>query len=164
MFLELESVFNTPGLSLPFRYALTGFEGLLPLAATPEIHGEASNRAGIVTLAGKAGLRMDAQCDRCAAPFGYEADVPFAHTLVTSVNNAESDEGDELILLDSYRWSPDSLLWEDIVLSLPPKLLCRPECKGLCPRCGKNRNEGPCECEPESDPRWAALQNLTSDT
>jgi len=162
MFLELESVFNTPGLSLPFRYPLEGFDGMLPLAAPPVVSGEARNRAGIVTLAGRAELRMDARCDRCAAPFGYAADVPFEHTLVTGVNNAESDEGGELVLLGSYRWSPDELLWEDIVLSLPPRMLCRPGCEGLCPRCGQNLNESPCACKPEGDPRLAALRDLMS--
>ena len=160
MFLELESVFNTPGLILPFRYHLTGFEGMLPLAAPPAVSGEARNRAGIVTLAGRAEVRMDAQCDRCAAPFEYAANVPFEHTLVMSLNNKDSDE---LTLLESYRWSPDGLVWEDIVLALPPKLLCRPDCKGLCPRCGQNLNEGECPCKPEGDPRWAALRDLTSD-
>ena len=160
MYLELESVFNTPGFAQPFRYALEGFEGLLPLAGPPEIEGKARNRTGIVTLEGTAAIRMHAACDRCAAPFEYSAGVPFAHTLVLSRN---SDESDELILLDSFRWSPDSLVWEDIVLSLPPRLLCGPACKGLCPRCGQNLNEGTCACESEGDPRWAALQSLKSD-
>jgi len=160
MFLELEPIFNTPGGCLPFRYPLTGFDGLLPLAAPPLISGQARNRAGIVTLEGQAELRMEALCDRCAAPFAYEARVSFEHTLVLSRN---SDENDDLVLLGGPRWSPDGLVWEDIVLSLPPKLLCRPGCKGLCPRCGKNLNEGPCPCQPEADPRLAALQNLLSD-
>jgi uncharacterized protein len=160
MLLELEAVFNTQGASLPFSYALTGFEGVLPLAAPPLAHGEVRNRAGVVTLAGKAALRLDTQCDRCAAPFEYAADVPFEHTLVTSLNDGDNDE---LVLVESSRWSPDGLLWEDIVLSLPSKLLCRPDCEGLCPRCGQNLNEAPCACAPEDNPRWAALKNLTSD-
>jgi len=157
MFLELESVFNTPGFVLPFRYALTGFEGLLPLTAPPAVSGQARNRAGIVILAGRAGLCMDVRCDRCAASFDYAADVPFEHTLVLSLNDGENDE---LVLLDGFRWSPDSLIWEDLVLSLPPKLLCRPACAGLCPRCGQNLNEGACACKPQGDPRWAALREL----
>jgi len=157
MFLELEQVFNTPGLSAPFDYALEGFEGMLPLAASPRVAGEIRNRAGVVTLEGSARVRLNAACDRCAAPFEYSADVPLEHTLVLSLNR---EDGGDLILLEGTRFSPDSLVWEDIVLSMPPKLLCKPDCAGLCQRCGRNLNEGPCECKPEGDPRWAALQDL----
>jgi len=157
MFLELESVFNNPGLSAPFDYALEGFEGMLPFVAPPRVAGEVKNRAGVVTLEGSAQVRLHAECDRCAAPFEYRADVPLEHTLVLSLNREDSDE---LILLEGTRFSPDGLVWEDIVLAMPPKLLCKPDCAGLCQRCGKNLNEGPCECKPDIDPRWAVLQDL----
>ncbi|MCL2494116.1 MAG: DUF177 domain-containing protein [Oscillospiraceae bacterium] len=171
MFLELESVFNTPGLSLPFDYALEGFGGLLPFAASPRVAGQVKNRAGIVTLEGGASIVLDVRCDRCAESFEYRARVPLAHTLVLSRNREDSDE---LILLEDTRFSPDTLAWEDIVLSLPPKMLCRPDCAGLCRRCGANLNEGPCQCRPEGGPSfhtnessgfaggpgWAALQEL----
>ena len=157
MFLELEQVFNTPGLSVPFDYALEGFEGMLPFAAPPRVAGGIRNRAGVVTLEGSARVRLSAACDRCAAPFEYSADVPLEHTLVLSLNR---EDGGDLILLEGTRFSPDSLVWEDIVLSMPSRLLCVPDCAGLCQRCGKNLNEGPCECKPDTDPRWAVLQDL----
>ena len=157
MYLELESVFNTPGLQLPFDYALEGCGDMLPFASAPRITGAVKNRAGVVTLEGAAQVVLDVPCDRCAVPFEYKADVPLEHTLVLSLNH---DDNSELILLEGYRFSPDSLVWEDIVFAMPPKLLCRPGCEGLCQRCGKNLNEGPCDCKPEGDPRWEALQNL----
>jgi uncharacterized protein len=50
---------------------------------------------------------------------------------------------------------------EHILLTQPIKPVCRPDCKGLCINCGKNLNEGPCECDDESiDPRLAALKAL----
>lgn len=49
---------------------------------------------------------------------------------------------------------------EDILLQLPSHPLCSPTCKGLCPYCGKNLNEGACGCRPPSDGRWGALDNL----
>ena len=160
MFLELESVFNTPGLSVPFDYPLEGFEGMLPFAAPPRAAGRVKNRAGVVTLEGSAQVRLHVQCDRCAAPFEYSAEVPLEHTLVLSLNREDSDD---LVLLEGTRFSPDSLVWEDIVLAMPSRLLCATDCAGLCQRCGRNLNEGPCECKPETDPRWAVLQNLLSD-
>lgn len=57
--------------------------------------------------------------------------------------------------------NPAALLWEEFLLSLPVKPLCRLDCKGLCPTCGRNRNEGACQCvNDEADPRLAALRGL----
>ena len=54
-----------------------------------------------------------------------------------------------------------SLLWEQFLLALPDKPLCRPDCRGLCPSCGGNRNEGGCICHgEEGDQRLAPLKNL----
>jgi uncharacterized protein len=50
---------------------------------------------------------------------------------------------------------------QTIEIAVPLKLLCNERCKGLCPQCGKNLNNGPCTCElAEVDPRWESLQNL----
>ncbi|MGC9159324.1 MAG: YceD family protein, partial [Terracidiphilus sp.] len=62
-------------------------------------------------------------------------------------------QGDSLALEDVLR--------EQVLLSLPVRTLCKPDCKGLCPRCGENRNEKACHCdEATSDPRWEALAGL----
>ncbi len=59
-------------------------------------------------------------------------------------------------LLDVSRWASDA-----VVLALPNKILCRPDCAGLCPVCGRDLNEEPHEHEEEHvDPRWAALEQL----
>ena len=49
---------------------------------------------------------------------------------------------------------------EELVLSVSDYTLCRDTCKGLCPRCGADRNTDSCNCEPEPDPRWAGLEAL----
>jgi uncharacterized protein len=79
---------------------------------------------------------------------------------------AESADDDELTTpylsdenLDVSAWARDA-----VALALPDKILCRPECAGLCPVCGKNLNEEPHEHEEETiDPRWAALEGLRKD-
>ena len=53
------------------------------------------------------------------------------------------------------------MILEQIVLALPMKPLCQPDCRGLCPQCGANRNQESCSCAPDtSDPRWAGLKEL----
>jgi DUF177 domain-containing protein len=55
----------------------------------------------------------------------------------------------------------EDVLREQVLLSLPARTLCRADCKGLCPHCGRNRNEGACSCEAASgDDRWSALADL----
>ena len=52
----------------------------------------------------------------------------------------------------------------DLLLELPSKMLCQEDCRGLCPICGKDLNEGPCGCEHDTtDPRWDALKSLFQD-
>jgi uncharacterized protein len=64
-------------------------------------------------------------------------------------------QGDSLALEDVLR--------EQVLLSLPVRTLCKPDCKGLCPRCGVNRNRQVCSCDAgPSDPRWEALADLRS--
>ena len=71
------------------------------------------------------------------------------------------ESGDDYIEAPDYKLDTDALLRDDILLELPSKFLCKESCKGLCPKCGKNLNEGPCNCNTnETDPRLAVLKQL----
>lgn len=74
----------------------------------------------------------------------------------------EDDLG--VLILDSPRLDTSTLVVEQVVLGLPMKPLCREDCAGLCGQCGADLGEGPCDCNPQVDPRWAALANLASQT
>lgn len=106
-------------------------------------------------------------CDRCLEPIR----VPIAEDLdlLVLVDEPRSIEGehelgeDELgvLHLDDEVLDTEPLLIEQLQLAFPMKPVCRPDCKGLCPRCGADRNRGACDCaEAEVDPRWAALAAL----
>jgi len=57
----------------------------------------------------------------------------------------------------------EDVLREQVLLSLPARTLCREDCKGLCPRCGRDLNSETCACDPApADPRWSALSDLDS--
>lgn len=61
--------------------------------------------------------------------------------------------GDGLLLEDALR--------EQVLLAVPIKVVCRDQCKGLCPTCGRNQNTDPCSCAPPlGDPRWSALKDI----
>ena len=62
---------------------------------------------------------------------------------------------------NGYEVNPLASLWEELVLSLPAKPLCKKGCKGLCQNCGQNLNLGPCSCSgDQGDPRLAALRSV----
>ncbi|MDR2753001.1 MAG: DUF177 domain-containing protein [Oscillospiraceae bacterium] len=159
MVLDVSAIFNTPGMTLPFAFDLPQGEpyDTLPFARPAHVVGQARNRVGIVELTGTVQVCLHALCARCAVSFNYETAVPLEHTLV---NTRESEDSDELIFITSDRFLLDELVWEDIVLFLPSRFLCKPDCQGLCPRCGQNRNESVCNCKPKADPRLAALRSL----
>ena len=99
-------------------------------------------------------IPLAAEFDLIFRPLGADADAP-----ERSITAPETEIGyyqkDSLALEDVLR--------EQVLLSLPVRTLCKPDCKGLCPRCGANRNLQQCTCDPgPSDPRWEALAGLRS--
>ena len=85
-------------------------------------------------------------------------EVPVERILVSSLNN---EENDEYLLLDNYQLPLDELVEEELILNLPSKNLCRKDCRGLCPKCGRNLNEGLCGCRSDTiDPRLEVLKQL----
>jgi uncharacterized protein len=106
-------------------------------------------------------------CARCLEPFSLalhsefgtvlkpRPDFPFAEERELKREDLESDfyEGEEINLT--------SFVQDQVLLTLPQKALCREECRGLCPQCGKNLNREVCQCPTGlMDPRFQALKNL----
>ncbi len=103
-------------------------------------------------------------CDRCLDEFDLEISAKYQMVFTTEERTAGSRREEEIQYI-----SPDMTvleLGEDVrqylVLAVPQKLLCREDCKGLCPVCGANKNNNKCSCvEKESDPRWEGLRKAS---
>jgi uncharacterized protein len=126
------------------------------------------NEGGRIRADVEAHAHCEAPCDRCLQPVAIPLDVRYTEEFVTreqavrdGIEGTEADDGDVRVLVyEDDRISLDSGLWQNLELAVPGKRLCRPDCRGLCPRCGRNLNEGPCGCDAEagpSDPRLDAL-------
>ena len=86
-------------------------------------------------------------------------ELPIDGVLVEEFTNEDSeDEG--VFPIEAGAADLEDIVRTVFVLNLDSKLLCKPDCKGICHRCGKNLNDGPCDCKKEIDPRFAALQQL----
>ncbi len=162
MLWNLKKVFLTEGESLYADYELDlrnmDFNGGAPFKAPVRVQAKAENRAGVVDLAVTATFDYTAPCDRC----GEETITPFVrsfnHTVVQSL--VGENDGDYIEAPD-HTIDLDAPVTADILLSLPSKHLCKEDCKGLCPKCGKNLNEGECGCDlREVDPRLEVLKSL----
>lgn len=161
MIIDLEPIFNTEGLVKEFNYEMDFSEeelnGFRPFTTPVKISGKVGNSTGIVELDAKADFTLELDCDRCAKPISVPLSTEIRHTLVTHLND---ETNDELLLVNELRFDVDAIASEDIFLGLPAKFLCSEDCKGICPKCGKDLNTGSCGCGKEIDPRLAALQQL----
>lgn len=121
-----------------------------------------------VLFRGKLRGKVSVPCDRCAEETEIVIDYAFDEFEGYPQEDfaAEAEdllEDNRVLFKDKNALVVDmgALLWEEFVLTLPTKPLCRSDCKGVCPTCGKNLNEGPCNCEKNGkDPRLAILRNL----
>ncbi|MDA8204777.1 MAG: DUF177 domain-containing protein [Thermaerobacter sp.] len=112
----------------------------------------------VVDISGQ--VKAKAVCDRCAEPF--QIALPFEATEEFREEPGPNDEN-----LDYSRFTGDAIDLDEIVsdavgVSFPIALVCRPDCKGLCPVCGINWNESTCQCAPPADNRWAPLDKLVA--
>jgi len=120
-----------------------------------------------IRLRGHLSTGLELQCARCLEPVRQAIKRDFellyrplgadAGHEELSVTDAEAEigyyQGEGLLLEDVLR--------EQVLLALPLKVTCRPDCKGLCPQCGKNLNQETCSCKNQvEDPRWAALKEV----
>ncbi|HWP71919.1 MAG TPA: DUF177 domain-containing protein [Gemmatimonadaceae bacterium] len=101
---------------------------------------------------------VGAECRRCLAPARAHVEEEL-HLLFADATDEDSDESD-VYMLEPRATTVDlrPALREQWLLAVPGFALCREDCKGLCPRCGADLNQGPCNCEIQIDPRWAALK------
>ena len=126
-----------------------------------------ANTDGEVRIRGKLSVRMKAICDRCLGeaviPLETELDLFYQPmSLIARDEEIEIDEGEaEIGFYEGQGMELEDLLKEQILLLLPMQKVCREECKGICPLCGKNRNEAACQCKlVTADDRWKALRDI----
>ena len=163
MLLGLSKIIDCPGASVPFSTSVDlrdlRYGNSYPVTESVKAEGNVRNTAGVLVMTGLITTTIHGTCDRCASDFDRDIEFPIDVVLVTELANEENE--DEWV----FPLEGDSADLEDIVrtvfvLNLDSKLLCKDDCQGLCCRCGKNLNEGPCNCQKELDPRFAALKQL----
>ena len=152
----------------PGQIDFTG-EGLAQ--ATPlQVTGSAELLAhsdGEIRIQGKYRVEMTAECDRCLVTARFPLDARFdlfyrPMSDIAREEEIEIAEGEaEIGFYEGGGMELEEILREQVLLGLPMQRVCSDFCKGICPVCGKNRNETVCDCKVETaDDRWGALRKL----
>lgn len=133
-----------------------------------------TNTGTHVVVLGKFHATLELECARCLSNYTMDVDqsieeaLPIVgHEFGETDEQAQGEEDEELpedeeepLFVDNI-YDLTELLRQSIMVAVPIKPLCSEACKGLCPRCGKNLTEGPCECSPDDvNPAFAALAAL----
>lgn len=163
MVIDLKKYFVSDGLSETVECSLDlsaeKLNEVAPFQAPIAVRASFQGFSGSVLMKAECTCTVTMPCDRCFEETTQVWEKHFSHVLVRELNEEEDD--DSYILVPGERLDLDELLYSDIMLEMPSKFLCSPDCKGLCPQCGKNLNKGECCCEKtQVDPRLEQLKQL----
>lgn len=166
MFIHLSDVFTSEGqqLDLETELEMTGFDNG---AECFEIAGKSPVALSIAHLeTGKALVKADMQlvlkaaCDRCLAEVPVKLELHTERVIFSPERQAEVDVGEQNFVSD-YELDVEALAHDMIIGNWPAKILCKEDCKGICPVCGQDLNAGECGCDRFiPDPRMAGIQDI----
>ena len=163
MLLGLSQIIDRPGASVPFSVSVDlsdlCYGVSYPVSEPVLAEGNVRNTAGVLVMQGSIATTLHGICDRCASEFHRKVEFPIDVVLVTKLES-EENEDEWVFPLEGDSADLDDIVRTVFVLNLDSKLLCKEDCKGLCPQCGNNLNDGPFNCRKELDPRFAALKQL----
>ncbi len=163
MLLGLSKIIDCPGASVSFSTSVDlsdlCYGVSYPVSEPVKASGTVRNTAGVLVMTGEISTTIHGTCDRCASDFDRGVHFPIDVVLVTEMAD-EENEDERVFPLEGDSADLEDIVRTVFVLNLDSKLLCKDDCKGLCCRCGRNLNDGPCNCQKELDPRFAALKQL----
>ncbi|ODU55809.1 MAG: hypothetical protein ABT01_05320 [Clostridium sp. SCN 57-10] len=160
MKISLKDVSTAPGRQICFDYTIdlsreeVNFE--LPFPEPVRIVGAVRDVAGVLHLEARAEADVHRACARCGQPIVYEQDAEISFVLVKKL---EGEMRDDMLVVESDELELDEVAVPELILSMDMAELCSEDCKGICPQCGRNLNEGDCGCrQDKGDPRWDVLR------
>ena len=161
MLLDVRKIINAPGERIEFRFDLdlsdVDFGGRHPIQNPVVVTGDVRNVAGMLLLTFEASTVLKSVCDRCLKPFDQPKTVRYECMLAEELEDVDSDD---ILLLEDGAVDLGDLARTVFILEMDTKTLCSEDCKGICPGCGVDLNQGTCTCKKEVDPRLAVLAKL----
>lgn len=115
------------------------------------------------SVKGRMKLTFAMNCDRCLKPVDEKVTLDFTRQVFGPDEYRESTdiEDDDQNFMEGYQLNVDGLIKNECFINLPVKVLCKPDCKGICMQCGKDLNTGECNCNTfVPDPRMARIKDI----
>ncbi len=110
---------------------------------------------------GRTELLLAMDCDRCLKSVPQKIILQFTRKVAAPDESMDREKEDEQDFMDGYRLDIDGLIRNECFMNLPVKVLCKPDCKGICIKCGKDLNTGECGCDTfVPDPRMARIKDI----
>ncbi len=110
---------------------------------------------------GNVKLTFRTNCDRCLTEVPTILDLTFERIVTSPEVAAEDEDADDLSFMEGYQLDVETFVYNELIGNWPAKVLCKEDCKGLCPVCGQNRNVRDCGCDTfVPDPRMAVIQDI----
>lgn len=113
------------------------------------------------SMEGRMELVLAMNCDRCLKEIQQKIVLHFVREIEGSDAYQEKEKDDEQSFMAGYELDVDGLVKNECLMNLPTKVLCKPDCKGICIKCGKDLNMGECGCDTfVPDPRMAGIKDI----
>ena len=167
MFINLSDVFLSPGrplhVSCPIEMTeiQNGYESF-SIVEKSELKLTAVHKSkGRAQVTGEAYVIVDMACDRCLKPVPERIDLFMEREVFSLETDAGEEAEDNLGIMDGYQLNVENLVFNEILMNWPMKVLCKADCKGICKMCGKDLNLGECGCDTfVPDPRMAVIKDI----
>lgn len=167
MFINLSDLFLSAGRPLEVSCPIemtevqNGYEGFSILEKSEVKLTGTHKSKGRAVITGEAYIVVDMACDRCLAPVPVRINLDFERDVYSPEVDAGDDEEDNLDIMAGYQLNVENLVFNEILMNWPMKVLCKADCKGICKMCGKNLNLGECGCDTfVPDPRMAVIKDI----
>jgi len=168
MLVSLSEIMSTKGkverISVPIEMDSFDYQGMSYKFIQKEpVHLTLTNLGNrVVLIEGKTDISLAMFCSRCLKDLEYPMEIDFSKEIDFNLTAEERAEGlDETNYIVGYNLDVDILVYDEILIGFPMKLLCSEDCKGLCKKCGTNLNEKTCDCDTtEYDPRMSVIRDI----
>jgi len=122
------------------------------------VSGSVKNHAGIIEMFLDVSAPVKTACARCGKEVLFNKIIQIDTVLVKELENG--DETENITVISGDEVEIDEIVRSELILNMDMAYLCSEDCKGLCPQCGHDLNDGPCSCKPPMDDRFAELLKL----
>lgn len=161
MVCDVSAIMNMEGASASFSGKLDRFSLASDVEViSTQIDATFTCTGGVLDLKADVKAQLVTSCARCLKEITFPLTFDFSETLVLAGQETTAD-ADSVIFFEGKEVDVGEIAINNLLLNISTKYLCKDDCLGLCPKCGKDLNEGDCGCDfVEIDPRWEKLKNF----